>query len=36
MVKHKTKKKIALNTSDDKRCYFDKYFSVPWGYNPSS
>ena len=29
-------KKIALNTFDDKRCYIDKYFSVPWGYNPSS
>ena len=29
-------KKIALNTFDDKRCYLDKYISVPWGYNPSS
>ena len=29
-------KKIALNTFDDKRCYIDKYISVPWGYNPSS
>ena len=27
-------KKIALNTFDDKRCYIDKYISVPWGYNP--
>ena len=33
MVKQK---KIALNTFDDKRCYIDKYNSVPWGYNPSS
>ena len=33
MVKQK---KIALNTFDDKRCYIDKYISVPWGYNPSS
>ena len=30
MVKQK---KIALNTFDDKRCYSDKYISVPWGYN---
>ena len=29
-------KKIASNTFDDKRCYIDKYFSIPWGYNPSS
>ena len=28
--------KIALNTFDDKRCYFDKYNSIPWGHNPSS
>ena len=33
MVKQKT---IALNTFDDKRCYIDKYISIPWGYNPSS
>ena len=33
MVKEK---KLALNTFDYKRCYNDKYFSVPWGYNPSS
>ena len=33
MVKQK---KIASNTFDDKRCYLDKYISVPWGYNPSS
>ena len=33
MVKQK---KIALNTFDDKRCYIDKYISVPWGYNLSS
>ena len=25
--------KIALNTSVDKRCYFNKYESVPWGYD---
>ena len=31
MVKQK---KIALNTFDDKRCYIDKYNSIPWGYNP--
>ena len=24
-------KKIASNTFDDKRCYFDKYNSIPWG-----
>ena len=33
MVKQKM---IALNTFDDKRCYIDKYISVPWGYNLSS
>ena len=33
MVKQK---KIALYTVDDKRCYIDKYISVPWGHNPSS
>ena len=33
MVKQK---KIALNTLDDKRCYIDKYNSIPWGYNPTS
>ena len=33
MVKQK---KIALNTFDDKRCYLDKYISVPWGYIPTS
>ena len=33
MVKQK---KIALNTFDDKRCYIDKYISVPWGHNLSS
>ena len=33
MVKQK---KIALNTFDDKRCYIDKYISVPWGHNPGS
>ena len=33
MVKQK---KIALKTFDDKRCYLDKYISVPWGYIPSS
>ena len=32
MVKQK---KIALNPFDDKRCYIDKYISVPWGYNPA-
>ena len=25
--------KIALNTSVDKRCYFNKFESVPWGYS---
>ena len=38
--KHETtmvkQKKIALNTFDDKRCYIDKYYSIPWGHNPSS
>ena len=29
-------KKIALNIFDDKRCYLDKYNSIPWGCNPSS
>ena len=29
-------KKIALNNFDDKRCYIDKYITVPWGYIPSS
>ena len=29
-------KKIALNTLDDKRCYIDKYNSIPWGHNPTS
>ena len=29
-------KKIALNTFDDKRCYIDKYNSIPWGHNPTS
>ena len=29
-------KQIALNTIDDKRCYFDKYNSIPWGHNPTS
>ena len=29
-------KKIALNTFEDKRCFIDKYISVPWGHNPSS
>ena len=29
-------KDVALNTFDDKRCYNDKYISVPLGYNPSS
>ena len=29
-------KKVALNTFDDKRCYSDKYISVPWGHNPTS
>ena len=33
MVKQK---KIALNTFDDKRCYIDKFNSIPWGHNPSS
>ena len=33
MVKQK---RIALSSFDDKRCYFDKYISIPWGYNPSS
>ena len=33
MVKQK---KIALNTFDDKRCYIDKYNSIPWGHNPAS
>ena len=33
MVKQK---KIALNTFDDKRCYIDKYSSIPWGHNPTS
>ena len=33
MVKQK---KIALNTFDDKRCYIDKYNSIPWGHNPYS
>ena len=33
MVKQK---KIALNTFDDKRCYNDKYNSIPWGHNPTS
>ena len=33
MVKQK---KIALNTFDDKRCYIDKYNSIPWGLNPTS
>ena len=33
MVKQK---KIALNTFDGKRCYIDKYISVPWGYKLSS
>ena len=31
MVKQK---KIALISFDDKRCYFDKYNSFSWGYNP--
>ena len=30
------RKKMALNTFDDKRCYIDKYISVPWGFNPDS
>ena len=30
------KKKIALNTFDDKRSYIDRYNSIPWGYNPIS
>ena len=25
--------KIALNTYDDKRFFFNKYGSVPWGYS---
>ena len=25
-----------MNTFDDKRCYIDKYKSVPWSFNPSS
>ena len=29
-------KKLALNTFDDKKCYIDKYISVPWGQNSSS
>ena len=29
-------KKMASNTFDDKRCYLDKYISVPWGYNHGS
>ena len=33
MVKQK---KITLNSFDDKRCYFDKCISVPWGHNPNS
>ena len=33
MVKQK---KIVLNTFDDKRCYIDKYNSIPWGNNPTS
>ena len=33
MVKQK---KIALKTFDDKRCYIDKYNSIPWGHNPTS
>ena len=33
MVKQK---KIALNTFDDKRCYFDRNISVLWGHNLSS
>ena len=33
MVKQK---KIALNTFDGKRCYIDKYNSIPWGHNPTS
>ena len=31
-----TQKKIALYTVDDKRCYIDKYNSIPWGHNPTS
>ena len=27
-------KKMALKPFDDKRCYIDKYNSIPWGYNP--
>ena len=33
MVKQK---KIALNTFDDKKCYIDKYNSIPWGHSPAS
>ena len=33
MVKQKM---IALTTLDDKRCYIDKYNSIPWGHNPTS
>ena len=33
MVKQK---KIALKTFDDKRCYIDKYISIPWSHNPTS
>ena len=33
MVKQET---ISSNTCDGKRCYIDKYNSVPWGYNPRS
>ena len=29
-------KKIALNTIDNKRCYIDKFNSIPWGHNPTS
>ena len=25
-----------MNTFDDKRCYIDKYNSIPWGHNPTS
>ena len=35
-VKMVKQKKIAVDTFDDKRCYIDKYISVPWGCNPSS
>ena len=27
-------KKTAVNTYDDMRCFFDRYKSVPWGFNP--